>query len=69
MTTRTRSQTKERLIEVKLTGCTVFLYPDEIQTLLQRDTDLFKEGLKRGKGILRHRKQKQRETLKFEKET
>lgn len=55
----------ERLVEVKLPRCVVFLYPSEIQTLLRQDIDLYKQGLKRGKYIQRSRTQKQREHKKF----
>ena len=52
-------------IEVKLPGCTAFLTNNEIQTLLRSDMRLYKESLKRGKYILRSRKQKQREANKI----
>jgi hypothetical protein len=51
----------DRLIEIKLPKCTVFLTQNEIQALLRNDVDIWKESLKRGKYILRNRKQKQRE--------
>jgi hypothetical protein len=53
----------DRLVEIKLPKCTVFLTPNEIQALLRYDIDIWQESLKRGKYILRHRKQKQRERM------
>ncbi|MCT8136473.1 hypothetical protein H1D32_01000 [Anaerobacillus sp. CMMVII] len=47
-----------KYIEIKLTKCVVFLTVEEINQLLQRDPDLFVKGLRRGKDILRYRKQK-----------
>ncbi len=55
---------KERLVEVKLPRCTVFLYPSEIQDLLRKDAPLYGESLKRGKRILRNRNQQARERTK-----
>ena len=51
-------------IEIKLPGCRVFLLPEEINRLLQRDPALFAEGLRRGKAILRARKAREREGRK-----
>jgi hypothetical protein len=51
---------QDSLIEIKLPKCTVFLTPNEIQQLLKHDVDIWKESLKRGKGVLRSRKQKAR---------
>lgn len=55
---------KEKLIEVDLSGYTIFLTKSEIQTLLKSDPDIWKESLKRGKHIMRSRMQKQREAAK-----
>lgn len=52
--------TERRYIEIQLPKCRVFLTPDEISRLLQRDPDLFAAALKRGKGILRARAQEKR---------
>ncbi|MFS0776487.1 hypothetical protein ABC255_10805 [Neobacillus sp. 3P2-tot-E-2] len=46
--------------------CTVILTSQEIYTLLQRDTDIFKTALKRGKYFLRNRTQREREVNQFE---
>lgn len=55
-------------IEIQLPKCRVFLTPQEINQLLQKDPHLYATGLKRGKGILRIRQQKEREQMKFEQE-
>lgn len=49
----------EEFIEIKLPGCTVFLTPQEIKGLLRSDPILWKESMRRGKYILRNRKQKE----------
>lgn len=51
----------ELYVEIKLPKCTVFLTPQEINGLLRNDPILWKESLRRGKYILRSRKQQQRE--------
>ncbi|PWA12088.1 hypothetical protein DCC39_07510 [Pueribacillus theae] len=56
---------REKLIEIKLQGYTVFLTHDEIQQLLKKDAAIWKEAIKRGKYILRSRKQRTRENEKF----
>ncbi|MCP3031944.1 hypothetical protein LF817_11365 [Halobacillus sp. A1] len=55
----------ENLIEVKLPGHTVFLTQDEMKLLLRSNPDVWQESIKRGKYILRSRKQKEREKTKF----
>lgn len=55
--------------EINLSKCMVFLTEEEINKLLKSNPVLFKEGLKRGKYILRNRKQKQREHKKFYKKS
>ena len=52
---------RRRFIEIQLPGCRVFLLPEEVSRLLQRDPALFAEGLRRGKAILRARKSRERE--------
>ena len=47
---------KDRLIEIKLPKCTLFLTTGEIEYLLKLDPDIWARALKRGKGILRVRK-------------
>lgn len=49
-----------RYIEIQLPKCRVFLTPEEINRLLQLDRELFAEALRRGKGIMRARKQRER---------
>ncbi len=56
----------DRLIEVKLPKLTVFLTTGEIQALLRQDTALWAESVRRGKYILRARKQRRREEDKAE---
>ena len=46
----------------------MYLSKEEITSLLQKDTALFSEALKRGKGFTRHQQQKQREAQKWERE-
>ncbi len=48
-----------RLIEVKLPKCTLFLTEQELLSLLARDRVLWETAIRRGKVILRARKQKQ----------
>lgn len=50
-----------RYIEIKLPRCVVFLTAAEINQLLQKDTVLFAEGLRRGKAILRRRQELKRQ--------
>ncbi|OKL35378.1 hypothetical protein [Domibacillus mangrovi] len=46
-------------IEIKLLGHTVFLTADEVQQLLKKDKAIWSEAIKRGKYILRSRKQRE----------
>lgn len=57
----------DRLIEIKLPKCTVFLTKNEIQQLLKHDVDIWRESLKRGKYIKRGRQQRHREREKASK--
>ncbi|WHZ03394.1 hypothetical protein QNH48_01465 [Neobacillus sp. YX16] len=52
---------------IQLERCLVILTSKEINTLLQKDTEIFAMALKRGKYLLRGQKQKGREQAKFEK--
>lgn len=52
-------------IEIALPKCKVFLTQKEFQSLLMRDKELYKLGLKRGKAISRNLKQHQREEDKY----
>lgn len=52
-------QTKQ-LIEIKMPKCTLFFTQQELQQLLARDRDLWVRAIKRGKHILRARKEKAR---------
>lgn len=56
-----------KMLEIKLTKCTLFLYESELMKSLSED--LIIKGLKRGKGILRNRKQQEREQKKYEEES
>lgn len=49
-----------RYIELKLTKCRLFLTEAELISLLAKDQKLWKEGIKRGKHILRWRKEQTR---------
>jgi hypothetical protein len=48
-------------IEIQLIKCKVFLTPAEINQLLQKDPELFTLALRRGKGILRSRANRDRQ--------
>ncbi|WP_338819592.1 hypothetical protein MTCOM_10930 [Moorella thermoacetica] len=50
-----------RYIEIKLTKHTLFLTEQELGHLLSRDVDLWREAIRRGKAILRARKERARE--------
>jgi hypothetical protein len=50
-----------KYIEIPLTKCKVYLNEKEILSLLQKDIELYKVGLIRGKAITRNKKQKDRE--------
>jgi hypothetical protein len=52
----------EPLIEIKLSGYTIFLTHKEMATLLSKNKPIWKESIKRGKYILRCRKQRERES-------
>lgn len=52
-------------LEINLKKCTVFLTEKEMQTLLCKDIELYKIGLKRGKAIMRSEKQRRRELNKY----
>ena len=56
-----------KLIEIKATKCTLFLYENELMEVLPQE--LMIKALKRGKAIMRSRKQKEREANKFKGET
>lgn len=48
----------DKLVEIRLTKCKLFLKESELIKLIP--SPLFEEGLKRGKGILRNQKFKER---------
>jgi hypothetical protein len=50
-----------KLIEISLTKCKLFLSEEEVLSLLKKDLEIYKEGLMRGKAIMRSKKQKERE--------
>jgi hypothetical protein len=60
--------TNEREYRIQLDRCLVILTGKEINTLLQKDTEIFGTALKRGKYLLRGQKQREREKTKFERE-
>lgn len=66
--TRRDLMKKEKLVEVKLHGATAFFTNSELLTVMKFDEEIYTRALKRGKGILRARKQKQREKVKYAKE-
>ncbi|USK83583.1 hypothetical protein [Peribacillus asahii] len=51
---------------ILLEKCTVILTSEEINTLLQKDVEIFNTALKRGNYFLRNRTQQEREANKFE---
>lgn len=53
----------QKLIEIPISGATMFLTEKEIMDNLPKNVKL--EGLKRGKGIKRYRQRKQRESQKY----
>lgn len=57
----------DQLYEVKISSkCTIFLTHTEMLQLLKYDSDIYATAIKRGKGILRHQQQRQRERQKYE---
>jgi len=52
----------ERMIEIRLPGCTIFLRTEEVLRLLTREPELWERALKRGKGILRNRQARTRQS-------
>lgn len=47
----------KQLIEIKMPKCTLFFTQQELQQLLARDPALWTKALRRGKHILRQRKE------------
>ncbi len=54
----------DKLLEIKITKATMFIYEQELMKHLPQE--LIMKGLKRGKGVLRQRQQKSRETELFQ---
>lgn len=54
---------KDRLIEIKLPKCTLFLTTGEIEYLLKLDPDIWARALKRGKGVLRAKQRESRQRV------
>jgi hypothetical protein len=52
--------------QIQLDRCLVILTSKEINTLLQKDTEICARALKRGKYLIRGQKQNGREKAKFE---
>lgn len=48
-------------LEIKISRCRLFLTETEIISLLARDPELWRQALKRGKGIIRTRGTERRE--------
>lgn len=55
----------EKLLELKMTKCTLFLTETEINKLLAQQPKLWETALKRGKGILRNRQHEGRKEKKY----
>jgi hypothetical protein len=51
-----------KFIEISISKCKLFLSEEEILYLLKKDMGLFKEGILRGKAIMRSDKQRERES-------
>jgi hypothetical protein len=49
-----------RLIEIRLTKCRLYLTEQELIGLLARDHELWKAAIKRGKAIIRARRERRR---------
>ena len=54
----------QKMIEVKLTKCTLFLTEQEINGLLAQNPALWEAAIQRGKAIKRHEQAKQRNSIK-----
>lgn len=50
-----------RFVEVTLSKCKLFLTEGELISLLAKDPTLWKESLRRGKGITRVRQERERQ--------
>ncbi|NLI11159.1 MAG: hypothetical protein GX425_00705, partial [Peptococcaceae bacterium] len=50
---QTGKRRRYRYIEIQIQKCRVFLTPEEMSRLLQKDPELFAAGIRRGKAILR----------------
>lgn len=57
-----------RMLEIKLQRCVLYLTESELQSLLARDPELWREALKRGKAFTRARQTQQLVASKIEKE-
>lgn len=53
-----------RYIEIKMAKHTLFITEQELVHLLSRDMDLWREAIRRGKAILRARKERMRKVTK-----
>ncbi len=58
-----------RMLEIKASRCTLYLTEPELQSLLSRDPDLWREALRRGKAFTRSRQTQERVVRKVEMET
>jgi len=55
-------QPEPRMIEIRLPGTIIFLQVDEVLRLLTREPELWERAIKRGKGILRNRQARVRQS-------
>jgi len=54
-------QGRGKLIEVKMTKTTLYIYEQELSRLLAKDPELWREAIKRGKFALRRKKEQARQ--------
>jgi|BioPla2DNA2_1021312.scaffolds.fasta_scaffold175960_1 hypothetical protein len=57
-----------KMLEIKMQRCILYLTEPELQSLLNRDPDLWRAALKRGKAFTRSRQTRQRVSTKVETE-
>lgn len=57
------------MLEIRLPKCVIYLTEQELQSLLSRDPDLWREALRRGKAFTRSRQTRERVARKVEMET
>ncbi|HBQ26318.1 MAG TPA: hypothetical protein DD791_07990 [Syntrophomonas sp.] len=57
-----------KMLEIKASRCTLYLTEQELQSLLSRDPNLWREALRRGKAFSRATQTRERVQKKVEKE-